>query len=920
MTFVRILGTCLLVLGLLVQGVPAAADHGVAFAASYKASPPATMGAGTDIEVEVTLTNTGDETWQPFATGTSPGIGQVALSYHWLDPFGRTVVWDGIRSPIGTGTVAPDEQRKATATVRVPAEPGAYFLVFAVIKEGIEWAPASQGYAVQVNPAFSARFGRPTIPALLLSKAYTFPVSVSNSGSATWTAGGDAPVRLSYHWHDEAGNTVVWDGVRTPLPNDVAPGESVTVQMQLIAPPADATYRLTIDLVREGVGWFQQFGGTAPAVVEVVVAPIFFAAGYASTADATAFTGEIKNIAVTVTNLGNVPWGGADLVNLAYHVRDASGAVVTWEGMRTALGTLAVGASKQVQLTFVAPSAIGDYTLEIDAVREGVAWLSGTGSAPLRLPMKVDSGYRVGYGASTTPQQATIGARLTLRVDIHNSGPRTLVAAGPNPIRLSYHIHTADGRVVTWDGLRGVLPRDLGPGQSATVPIDVQLPSVVGDYVISWDLVQEGVAWLSGYGLEMKREPISVQPGVTFFGRGFGHGLGMSQWGAQGMATGATGRRYTGEEIVGHYYPGTTLLPIAPNSTNRVIRVLLSAPSSVGRYSCGGAVFDGTLANIVSDGGFRVLNEGAGNAEIMTAGPGVSVQIVAVGGVVNVWNQATATPTLVYSGPGPVVTVPLDPAVPTNFLEKGVYRGNFKFTNLGGTLRSLNVVGYDDYIKGVVPLEMLKDWHIEAYRAQALAARTYAYNSYRGSASDFDVHDDQSDQCYGGVRMRNGRVVETAITNQAVETTAGMLITYNNAAIRAYFSSSSGGYTKPVGCWGFNVIISSSGSVSCSSSPPYLSGVADPADVAVSVPERNRQLDWQVTFTSQQIRDAIMRYRGVDIGPLQSVDLSHRTHGGEGHVISVKVVGQFMTLDLPADRLLRDHLFLKSTLVRLSAW
>jgi peptidoglycan hydrolase-like amidase len=147
-----------------------------------------------------------------------------------------------------------------------------------------------------------------------------------------------------------------------------------------------------------------------------------------------------------------------------------------------------------------------------------------------------------------------------------------------------------------------------------------------------------------------------------------------------------------------------------------------------------------------------------------------------------------------------------------------------------------------------------------------------------------------------------------------------MLITFNNAAIRAYFSSSSGGYTKPLGCWGFNVNIDSRGAVTCNPSPSYLTAVPDPADLAVSVPEPNRQASWQVTFTSDQIRDAIIRYRGVDIGPLLSVDLSNRIPEVVGHVISVKIVGQFMSLDLPADRLLRDHLFLKSTMVRLAPW
>ena len=917
MTGMRLASVVLVLLGLLWPAGVASADHGVPLAATYKTTPPATMGAGTDVAVKVTLTNTGDDAWVPFVGGTAPAAGQVALSYHWQDPFGKTVVWEGLRSPLGAGNVAKGATREVTATVRAPTEAGAYFLTFAVIKEGVAWAAPSLRYAVQVNPAYSARFARPTITALLLATAYTFPVTMTNSGSATWTATGAAPVSLSYHWHDEAGNTVTWDGVRTPLPKDVAPGESVTVQMDLIAPAKDGTYRLTIDLVREGVGWFAQFGGTAPAQVSVVVAPIFFAAQYAAAASVIAYVGEIKTIPVTVTNTGNVPWGGTDTVNLAYHVLDASGQVLVWEGLRTALGTVAVGGSKQVQLTVIVPATLGQYTLVIDAVREGVAWLGDAGSAPARVAMRVDSGYSAGYAATTTPQVATIGARLPIRVEVNNYGPRTLTQSA---IRLSYHLHRADGSVVTWDGLRGILPGDIPPGQSASVRVDVQLPSLVGDYTISWDLVQEGVAWLSQYGIATKTETISVQPGVTFYGRGFGHGLGMSQWGAQGMATGATGRAFTGQQIVAHYYPGTTLRAIDPTSPNNVIRVLLSAPSSTGKFSCGAAAFTGDLANVVSDRGFRVLNEGAGNAEIFRAGAGASVQVHATSGVVRVWNQSTATPTMVYSGAGPIVTVPLDAGTPTTLQEKGTYRGNFRFTNLGGTLRVINVVDYDQYVKAVVPLEMLKDWHLEAYKAQALAARTYAYNSYRGSASDYDVVDDQADQCYGGVRMRSGRVVETEITNRAVDLTARMLITYQGQAIRAYFSSSSGGHTKPVGCWAFNVIIASDGSVSCASSPPYLSGVADPADIAVRVPEPNRQLDWQVTFTSDQIRDAILRYRGVDIGRLLSVDLSHRDPPEVGHVVSVKVVGQLMTLDLPADRLLRDHLFLKSTMVSLIPW
>jgi stage II sporulation protein D len=70
-------------------------------------------------------------------------------------------------------------------------------------------------------------------------------------------------------------------------------------------------------------------------------------------------------------------------------------------------------------------------------------------------------------------------------------------------------------------------------------------------------MVLEGVAWFSSTGVATKREPFSVVSGVVFYGSGFGHGLGMSQYGAQGWATGATGLTLNAEQIVQKYYPGT---------------------------------------------------------------------------------------------------------------------------------------------------------------------------------------------------------------------------------------------------------------------------------------------------------------------------------------------------------------------------
>ena len=234
-------------------------------------------------------------------------------------------------------------------------------------------------------------------------------------------------------------------------------------------------------------------------------------------------------------------------------------------------------------------------------------------------------------------------------------------------------------------------------------------------------------------------------------------------------------------------------------------------------------------------------------------------------------------------------------------------------TSLGGTLRVVNVLTWDDYIRGVIPLEMPTTWHPEALKAQAYAARSYGYNSYNGSA-DYDVSDDQADQCYGGSR------VEVASTNAAVQATAGKLITYNNAAIRAYFASSNGGYTLPYGCFG-NRVVRSGSTWACTPDPnqPFLGAVPDPADRAVNSPA-NPRASWTVTFTGQQIRDAVIRCNGTDIGTLQAVDLSNRSVPVVGHVISVRLIGSFGSVDLQAEAFLRTCLALRSTMVRLTTF
>jgi hypothetical protein len=88
-------------------------------------------------------------------------------------------------------------------------------------------------------------------------------VEVENAGTAAWrTRGAEDGIFLSYHWLDERGNAIVWDGVRTPLERTVEPGESLRQKIALRAPIPAGRYRLAVDLVEEHRFWLAELGNT----------------------------------------------------------------------------------------------------------------------------------------------------------------------------------------------------------------------------------------------------------------------------------------------------------------------------------------------------------------------------------------------------------------------------------------------------------------------------------------------------------------------------------------------------------------------------------------------------------------------------------------------------------------------------------
>ncbi len=101
----------------------------------------------------------------------------------------------------------------------------------------------------------------------------TARVVLRNGGGATWRSRGEVGLQLSYHWLDRAGNAIHWDGARTAFPGPVAPGETVALDVELVAPRPPGQYVLSFDLLEEHHFWLSELG--LPTLdVEVDVEPL----------------------------------------------------------------------------------------------------------------------------------------------------------------------------------------------------------------------------------------------------------------------------------------------------------------------------------------------------------------------------------------------------------------------------------------------------------------------------------------------------------------------------------------------------------------------------------------------------------------------------------------------------------------------
>jgi stage II sporulation protein D len=380
--------------------------------------------------------------------------------------------------------------------------------------------------------------------------------------------------------------------------------------------------------------------------------------------------------------------------------------------------------------------------------------------------------------------------------------------------------------------------------------------------------------------IEPEVYPVPADGVFRMQGSGWGHGRGMSQWGAYQAAS----MGVTYPDILSFYFPGTALeqLPDA------LVRVLLASDTGrdlVVRATPGLTVTqaDGKAIQLpVTPSGCA---SPASRWRVRAAGARMKLAVYC-----GRWRTVdkVAGSTLEFAVPGDLI------GTQNGSVRRG-YRGSVTAIRTGSrSVQVVNTLPMEMYLRPVVAAEVSPSWPIEALRAQAIAARSYAAHGALGRArKTYDVFDSTRSQAYPGAVSYDAswRVVrerEHPVTDSAISATAGVHATTGGAPALTQFSSSNGGATA-------------------ASPLPYMVAQVDPWD---STAAKNPRLAWTDTVSVSELG---RRCRGA--GGISAVRVMAREGAGPwgGRISQMEIVGTARTCTLASDSAIRSTLGVNSS-------
>jgi stage II sporulation protein D len=363
--------------------------------------------------------------------------------------------------------------------------------------------------------------------------------------------------------------------------------------------------------------------------------------------------------------------------------------------------------------------------------------------------------------------------------------------------------------------------------------------------------------------------PVTLPATITFYGRGYGHGVGLSQYGAKGRALDGQ----SAETILAHYYKGTSIGTMS-NSTVRVLVLHSFAATSsnpVQVYGRGATwSIDGVSKTFPVDARLRFTPSVSGTTTTW------KVLVTATDGSI-LYSAASPSSIRMRSGTGTTLQLWSTPSAYDRF--RGVLRliGNTNGTSLANVVNELPM---ESYLRGVVPAEISASWPAESIKAQAIAARSYAEYRLHPTTGTYDVYNDTRSQVYLGY------LAEKTATTAAIQATAGKVLrTSTGAKVTALFHSADGGWTEN----NENVFTSSTGAKTAGVYS-YLRGSSDRRPDGTSYDGASPYATWHTnTYTLAQIQAWFAADSRSNVGTLVALDLRNR--GVSGRLISVTLIG-----------------------------
>ncbi len=353
-------------------------------------------------------------------------------------------------------------------------------------------------------------------------------------------------------------------------------------------------------------------------------------------------------------------------------------------------------------------------------------------------------------------------------------------------------------------------------------------------------------------GIQIPSTPAAAETEFVFTGGGFGHGGGMGQYGASGAAD--SGMSYT--QILTHFYKGTT---VAGRTMPSSIRVGLEQDRDTISLNGSGKFefhIDDSVVHTASSGGAWTVKPTSGGAYEL-AGPGGGRTVGSAGKLLEIR----------FAEFGTILTVS-GRRYDKEWLEIRSYRTSEY------VLRAvLHLKPFERYVYGIS--EVPSSWPMEALKAQAVAARTYALEKMTrmGVRAGCGCHmlDDTRDQVFAGYEKIAGPSGDR--WKAAVDATAGQVVLYDGRPIQALYHSSTGGHSE------------NNEYIWRGTALPYLRGVGDPWDAG------SPNHTWTVRFERQELGRKLATSSATAVGDLHSIVLQS-PFGVSGRVTPVRSDGR----------------------------